>query len=108
METSDPGWPQTGSTPRLQAWTQQEVRQAIQQSLRTPCAGARLEDELPPEQSSPPEKPHPSVRKVKPSMRPLAPKSSWPQALPTVAVLEAATAPTDFPTAVECIRAGPN
>jgi hypothetical protein len=62
METTDPSWSQTGTTPRLQQSAREQVRQSIKTSLRTPCAGSRLEDELPPEQASPPARPVPAVR----------------------------------------------
>jgi hypothetical protein len=107
METTDPNWPETGTTPGIQQWTREQVRQSIKQSLRTPCAGSRLEDELPPEQAAPPARPIPAVRKVRADHRPCVPVTPRPTALPTVTVLEADTAPPDFPAATGCNRAGP-
>jgi hypothetical protein len=120
MDTTDPGWPQTGSTPGIQARTRQEVRQAIQQSLRTPCAGTHLEDERPPEQTSVPEKPVPVVRKGQASRRPQVLFTPQPAdrgtatALPTVTelrtatTLETALASADSLPAAQGNRAGPN
>jgi hypothetical protein len=120
MDTTDPGWPQTGSTPDIQARTRQEVRQAIKQSLSTPCADRHLEAELPPEPASVPAKPVPAVRKGQAFRRPQVLRVHKPTdlgaatVLPTVTdlgtanALEIALPSVDSLAAARYNRAGPN
>jgi hypothetical protein len=119
LETTDPGWPETGTTPGIQQWAREKVRTSIKTSLRTPCAGSHLEAELPPEQLSPPVKPIPMVRKDQASRHPQVPviPSTVPQPvtalrsitdLGTATTLETALAPPDSPTAKKNNHAGPN
>jgi hypothetical protein len=120
METTDPSWNETGATPRIQQETREKVRRSIKQSLRTPCAGSKLEADLPPEPASPPAQPLPAVRKGRASRRPRVPATPWPTVLENVTALqtmtdlciattlETALTPPDFPSATEYNRAGPH
>jgi hypothetical protein len=107
METTDPSWNETGATPRIQQETREKVRRSIKQSLRTPCAGSKLEADLPPEPASPPAKPLPAVRKVRAPGQPRRPLIPWLSARREATIVSATTALPDAPTAVEEGRAAP-
>jgi hypothetical protein len=108
METTDPSWNETGATPRIQQETREKVRRSIKQSLRTPCAGSKLEADLPPEPASPPAQPIPAVRKVRAHGQPRRPLIPWLSARREASSVGVATAPPEAPTATEGNRAGPN
>jgi hypothetical protein len=87
METTDPGWAQTGTTPDIQQRAREKVRASIKQSLSTPCAGSRLEDDLSPEKPASPVEPLPSVRKGQASRQPRRPLIPLPTARETATAL---------------------
>jgi hypothetical protein len=100
-EAGNPSWTHDGSTMAVQQQAREEVRQAIQRSLRTPCTGSNLEDELAPEPARLPENPGPAVRKGRASRRPPAAVIPWPSAS------EAALMPPDSPSAAQSSRTAP-
>jgi hypothetical protein len=120
METTDPGWAETGTTPGIQQRAREKVRLAIKISLRTPCAGNHLEDDLIPAPASPPTKPVPAARKGRAPSQPRLPVIPRPTTQGTATALqpltdleiamamETALAPPDFPGAAQDNRAAPN
>jgi hypothetical protein len=112
-------WVKAASLFPTQPQVRESVRQAIRQSLLTPCAGTHLDAELLPPPAPVPEKSVPSVPKARASRRPRAAVIPRPSALGSVTVLEAAPVleaasalgtaltPPEAPAVIESSQAGP-
>ena len=93
-------WPQSATHLSTPPQTRESVRQAIQQSLLTPCTGIHLVEELLFPQKSAPEKPVPAGRLDQTWQRLQDAVTTWPSAL------KAAKTPPDSPSAAEDSRSG--
>jgi hypothetical protein len=83
------------------------VRQAIQHSLKNPCAGSHFAEELSPAPASLPEKPVPALRQGKVSRRPQNAVIPWSSDMGTATATGVATTPPDSPTEARKSRAAP-
>jgi hypothetical protein len=107
LSATDKEWPRAASPLPTQPWVRDSVRQAIQQSLKNPCAVSHFEPDLSPPQASPPARPVAALRRARSAPRPHAAVIPWPSAGGDTLVSGAATALPDGPAAVEIGRAGP-
>jgi hypothetical protein len=101
-------WPRAATPLPNQSWVRDSVRQAIQHSLKNPCAGSHFEVELSPPSPPPAVKPVAALRKARTSPRPSAPVNLYPSAWGDATLGGAATASPDVLTAVESGRTDPN